>query len=132
MPAWEFSVDGFKQWDCPVNKQVVHGPTQIHLTFMFSKCATIRMPREKEVEQNLEFWACLRACRFLLCPSELRHPQCISALQPPGKKSSLCSWKEKCCQSPEVQRLCLWSTGHFRKAGVLLIDNFSSGSDYSE
>lgn len=97
MPAWEFSVAGFKQWsqgfkwwDCPVNKQVFHGPTQIHLTFMFSKCGTIRMPGE-EVEQNLEFWVHPRACGFLLCPSELRQPQWLSALQPWGKKNPPCA-----------------------------------------
>lgn len=115
-------IQGFKWWDCPVSEQVFHGSTPIHLTFMFSKCATIRMSREKEVEQNLEFWVHLRACGFLLhlSPAAIR------------KKSSLCSCKEKCCQSPEVQRLCSWSMGHFRKVGFLFIDNFSSGSDYRE
>lgn len=84
---------------------------------MCSKCVTIRLPGEKEMEQNLRFWLHLRTHVFLLWSWELSQPWCITAaLQPWGKKTSLCSWKEKSCQSLEVQRLCWWSVGHFRKA----------------
>lgn len=68
----------------PLNKQVFHGPTQIHLTFMFSKCATIRMRREKEMEQNLESWIHLRACGFLLC---LQSSDSLGDSQPCGHEA---------------------------------------------
>lgn len=72
-----------------MNEQVCHGPTQIHLTFMFSKCATIRMPGEKEVEQNLEFWGLAgSSCTFraqtasvTLSPAAMRQKVLIVLLQ---------------------------------------------------
>lgn len=89
------------------------------------------MRREKEMEQNLESWIHLRACGFLLC---LQSSDSLGDSQPCGHeaKNPPCAPGGQNAARALRFKDCSWSIGHFRKADFLLIDNFSSGSDYRE